>query len=73
MKTIREIVPDVPDHIEKMVAEVLTVWGRTQEERRAARIRKLKTFPESCQEQVREVANRVIVARNGVTETRTAA
>jgi hypothetical protein len=64
MTTITQIQPNIPDHIERMVAEVLACVDPDPERRRAHRIAKLESFPAEHQAAVRDVTNRVIQARN---------
>lgn len=64
MTTIHQTQPNIPDHIERMVAEVLACVDPDPERRRAHRIAKLESFPVEHQAAVRDITNRVIQARN---------
>jgi hypothetical protein len=64
MTTITQANPGIPHHIEVMVAEVLACHNPDPERRKAHRLQKLETFPESDRAAVREATNRVLKARN---------
>lgn len=64
MTAITQIQPNIPSHLERMVAEVLACVDPDPERRRAHRIAKLESFPVEHQAAVRDITNRVIVARN---------
>lgn len=64
MTTITQIQPNIPDHIERMVAEILACVDPDPSRRTAHRIQKLESFPAECQATVRDITNRVITARN---------
>lgn len=61
--TIYQANPGIADHLVRMVAEVLACRDPDPEKRRAHRIQKLESFPESERAEVREATNRVIKAR----------
>lgn len=62
--TITQACPGIALHLERMVAEVLACRDPDPEKRRAHRIQKIESFPESDRAEVREATNRVIKARN---------
>lgn len=61
--TIHQSNPGISDHLVQMVAEVLACRDPNPEKRRAHRIAKIESFPESDRADVREATNRVIQAR----------
>lgn len=61
--TITQANPNIPFHIEQMVAEVLACRDPQPEKRRAHRLQKIESFPETDRAQVRDATNRVLKAR----------
>jgi hypothetical protein len=64
MTTITQANPNIPHHFEVMVAELLACCEKDPERRKAHRLQKLESFPESDRASVRDATNRVIQARN---------